>query len=155
MFFKASLLQLKSGKLEGILTKRSYLKVKSKQPYICLVLGFQTPRSKILLFIGYALEESRQTTKSWWATLWSSWSRPWPGKATRHQAGKARARSRPWTGSWQRYDIWQFFLSNCKSQFLQIMIRRKNNFDKFYFAEIMTERYDIWQYSRQITKVSY
>ena len=113
--FKASLLQLKSGKLEEILTKRSYLKVKSKQPYICLVLGFQTPRSKILLLIGYALEESRQTTKSWWATLWSSWSRPWPGKATRHQAGKARARSRPWTGSWQRYDIWQFFLSNCKS----------------------------------------
>ena len=120
MFFKASLLQLKSGKLEGILTKRSYLKVKSKQPYICLVLGFQTPRSKILLFIGYALEESRQTTKSWWTTLWSSWSRPWPGKATRHQAGKARARSRPWTGSWQRYDIWQFSCQIIKVSFYKI-----------------------------------
>ena len=30
MFFKASLLQLKSGKLEGILTKRSYLKASNR-----------------------------------------------------------------------------------------------------------------------------
>ena len=107
-----------------------------------------------MLFIGYALEESRQTTKSWWGTtLWSSWSRPWPRKATRHQAGKARERWRPWTGSWQRYDIWQFSCQVTKVSFYSMIWQK--NFDKLYFAEIMTERYDIWQFSRQITKVRY
>ena len=95
----------------------------------CLVLGFQTAIPKILLFIGYALEESRQTTKSWWGTtLWSSWSRPWPRKATRHQAGKARERWRPWTGSWQRYDIWQFSCQVTKVCFYSLWFDKKKYF---------------------------
>ena len=45
-------------------------------------------------------------------------------------------------------------ITKCSFYTLRIDEREKIFKDYIFFAEITTERYDVWQFSRQITKVS-